>query len=126
LKRKIFFLPVRWHAHDLNETWTTIEQAAMNELLRWVRPPTNNEQSCKSERRGFLTRIATPFLYLALALIRWTGEYVRYRANITRRVLEALRGDRHAIRRILWRVRREALTLFGHIPTDRPPARPEN
>ena len=26
LKRGIFFLPVRWHARDLNETWTTVER----------------------------------------------------------------------------------------------------
>ena len=39
LKRKLFFLPVRWHAKPLNAKWTAVEERAARELRRWVQPP---------------------------------------------------------------------------------------
>jgi hypothetical protein len=117
LKRGIFFLPVRWHARDLNETWTTVEREAMNELLRWVKPPGDDQKLPASIFRA----LAGPLLNFSLALIRWIGTYVAHRQDIRRRLLQALRGDTFAVRRILWNLRREMLVLRGRLPTDRPP-----
>src|SRR5580698_6044031 len=39
LKRKLFFLPVRWHANPLNEKWDAVERNADLELRRFVEPP---------------------------------------------------------------------------------------
>ncbi len=124
LKRQIFFLPVRWHGRELNENWTAVEHQAMYELLQWVRPPADDAKSGSIER-GFLASIAAPFLNLALALIRWIGIYLAHRKDISRRLMQALRGDKLAIRRILWNLRREVLVLAGQLPTDRPPPQPK-
>jgi hypothetical protein len=38
-KRRLFFLPVRWHARPLNAEWAGVENRASRELRRWLRPP---------------------------------------------------------------------------------------
>lgn len=126
LKRRIFFLPVRWHARDLNQKWTTVEREALNELSRWVKSPDDDRKPGASAVRSFFRALAAPFLNFALALIRWLGTYFVHRRDIKRRLLQALRGDTFAIRRILWNVRREVLVLRGRLPTDRPPPQPSN
>ncbi len=117
LKRTIFFLPVRWHARDLNDKWCMVEREALNALLRWVSPPGTDRE----RRVSFSHRLTAPFLNFGLAMIRWGGTFLVHRAEIKRRVGQALRGDTFAVRRILWNLRREMLVLAGRLPTDRPP-----
>jgi hypothetical protein len=124
LKRRIFFLPVRWHARELNQKWTAVEREALNELSRWVRSPDDDRRSGASGIRSSFRALAAPFLNFALALIRWLGTYLVHRRDIRRRLIQALRGDTFAIRRIWWNVRREVLVLRGRLPTDRPPPQP--
>jgi hypothetical protein len=38
LRRKFFFLPVRWHARPLNANWSVIEKRAAKTLLKSVAP----------------------------------------------------------------------------------------
>jgi hypothetical protein len=121
LKRRIFFLPVRWHARELNEKWTTVEREARNELSQWVRPPDEDRRLGVSGTETFFRKLGEPFLNFGLALFRWLGTYLVHRRDIKRRLLQALRGDTFAIRRIIWNLRREVLVLRGRLPTDRPP-----
>lgn len=113
LKRQIFFLPVRWHSGPLNQKWTEIEGAAMSELLLRVKPP-------------IVTALSSIFLNFILVLIRWIAAYFKYRDNIKRRLMQALRGDKAAWHRILWNVRREMQMLARRLPTEPPPPAPKS
>jgi hypothetical protein len=126
LKRRIFFQPVRWHSRELNAKWNHVEREAMTELLRWVKPSADEAKSSNFRVRALLAFLLAPFLNFALALIRWSGTFLAHRADIALRLSQAARGDRLAIRRILWNLRREMTVLAGRLPTDQPPPQPGN
>jgi hypothetical protein len=111
LKRRMFFLPVRWHARPLNAKWTTIEQHAMTSLCRWVAPPGQRANG----------RFAHPFTWATRLVVL----AIAYRTNIARRLKAALSGDRAAMRRIVWNVQSELCSLLGltlNRPAPPPPA----
>src|SRR5262249_37258871 len=120
LKRRIFFLPVRWHGRALNEKWKRVEDQAMNALLRWVAPPGQNVPQAQGWRRLPAT-IGTIGLNLLLGSMRWYSTVVGHHRQISQRLLQALSGDRAAIRRIWWNIRRELSMLGGKLPTDSAP-----
>ena len=81
LKRRIFFLPVRWHARELNEKWTAVEREALNELSRWVKPPDEDRRLESSGTEIFFRKLGEPFLNFGLALVRWLGTYLVHRRD---------------------------------------------
>ncbi|MGA2129161.1 MAG: hypothetical protein ABSG76_23770, partial [Xanthobacteraceae bacterium] len=105
LKRRIFFLPVRWHSKPINQKWAVTERRAASELQRWVRPdqPSNLETSSPPViwARGVLDTvkgIAGSFVMFAAYLWFFRGRA----ASLIGRIL---RGDRDAVRRIGWFLR---------------------
>jgi len=117
LKREIFFLPVRWHAGPLNAKWNAVEQKAMRTLRRWVAPPQSGDASMlplNLQQRSMLALWRS---------IQYIPTFLIYHKLILRRLGQAARGDREAILRIAWHIRRELSTLVGRT-FDEPPPRP--
>jgi hypothetical protein len=119
LKRDIFFLPVRWHSRPLNAEWKAVEEKAQRTLLRWVAPPRsdNSPVPALNFRECLIIASWRPLQYLSTLLVYWR--------LIFRRIGQALRGDRAAISRIAWHIRREMNTLIGRTfdkPQPRPPS----
>jgi hypothetical protein len=119
LKRKIFFLPVRWHSHPLNAKWNAVEKKTMRTLLRWVAPPALDKPT------GAPLNFREHSMLLFWSISQYTLKLTIYSARILRRLGQALRGDRAAISRITWHVRREIHSLIGRTfdePQPRPPS----
>ena len=98
LKRKLFFLPVRWHSKPLNEKWNAVEQAAMRELLLWV-APADQKSSAATARTAALGR---KIKSLPLSALRITAYVWIFRRRIAQYLGRAIRGDRETIARIGW------------------------
>lgn len=105
LKRKLFFLPVRWHSKPLNEKWNAVEQEAMRELLRWVTPPDRRP----SPGTAADARLPDQIKGLILAALHTVAYAWIFRRRIAQYFGRAMRGDRATIARIGWFMR----TLFG-------------
>ena len=101
LKRKLFFLPVRWHSKPLNEKWNAVEQEAMRELLRWVTPPDQRP----SPGTAADARLTDKIKGLALAALRTVAYAWIFRRRIAQYFGRAMRGDRATIARIGWFMR---------------------
>jgi hypothetical protein len=107
-KRRMLFLPVRWHSQPLNDKWPEIERRAMQELLRYVTPP---HQSLFFGADGVtekLRRIAARGLTTLFIALRPAFILVYYRQAVWRRLRQAASADKDALRRLFWYVR-----LFG-------------
>ncbi len=100
LKRKLFFLPVRWHSRPLNEKWSGVEQHAMRELLRWVKPP--DVATPSSSASGPLSRLLATVTNLPLSALRTLAYVWIFRRRIGRHLIRLLRGDRESFARIAW------------------------
>ena len=101
LKRKLFFLPVRWHAKPLNAKWEEVEGRASRELRQWVRPPddVNAPARGRSPEPTFaapnpLIRMLKPLAY------GWV-----FRRRIAYHLSRMIRGDRATGARIMGFVR---------------------
>jgi hypothetical protein len=110
LKRRIFFLPVRWHARALNERWTVTEKKATFILRQWLGTPLNGIIVPSN-----LSLTARPRLALAGA-VNWA-----VRLFVFLQVKEALLGDKRARRRLSWFIRRKIFTLLGLTFNEPPP-----
>jgi len=107
-KRRIFFLPVRWHAQPLNTHWQQIEDHAMRELLRYVTPP---NESLFTGANGWVEkarRIAARVLTILFVILRPVFIVLYHPQAVWRRLRQAACGDRDSIRRVFSYVR-----LFG-------------
>jgi hypothetical protein len=101
LKQQIFFLPVWWHADDLNESWAQTEREAQKVLRRWVLPPESEPGKNPSRwRESTFIFVIVPLRIAANAQHLWT-----YREFVYRRFGEMLRGDRRAWNRAIKRLR---------------------
>jgi hypothetical protein len=104
LKRRIFWLPVRWHASEIGAAWREVEDRAQAALRSFL---------AADERRGPGFRIALRLTGLALRL--WT--LLRNRWINRRRILEmtgkALRGDPEARRYLRSRMRSFVQQFLG-------------
>ncbi len=100
LKRKLFFLPVRWHAKPLNAKWTAVEERAARELRRWVQPPNEAASATASSKET-----ATPARGLSLGALRFIAYGWMFRQRIWFHFVKVIRGDRAALGRIAWFVR---------------------
>lgn len=105
LKRKLFFLPVRWHSQPLSEKWAVVEERAAQELNRWVEPPSDESAVDEKGSLDFLQRLSgvvksQPMIFLGTIAYLWM-----FRRSIARYLLRLARGDRQAVSRILWLAR---------------------
>ena len=72
LKRKLFFLPVRWHSKPLNEKWNVVEQAAMRELLLWVAPVDQKSSAATAHTAALGRKIKSlPLSALRITAYMW-------------------------------------------------------
>jgi hypothetical protein len=99
LKRRLFFLPVRWHAKPLNAKWDGVERHAMSELLRWVKPPVGalSPEPAPTPRRLWTALTSLPLFALRTLAYIWF-----FRARIGQYCGRVLRGDRNSFARIAW------------------------
>ena len=98
LKRKLFFLPVRWHSKPLNEKWNAVERAAMRELLLWVAPADQKSSAATARTAALGSKIKS----LPLSALRITAYVWIFRRRIAQYLGRAIRGDRETIARIGW------------------------
>jgi hypothetical protein len=111
LKRKMFFLPVRWHSKPLNEKWTEVEQRAMSELRRWVEPPDEAHAAAELGRISAMAKSVPLFALRSIAYL-WI-----FRHRIGPHLRRLLRGDRGTFARIVWFTRS---FMFGTGHSSRP------
>jgi hypothetical protein len=102
LKRKIFFLPVRWHSKPLNDRWMGVEQEAMRELRRWVEPPDEANSIKPDCPPGWLRRFLAGAKKLPLSVLGLLAYVWIFRRRIGPLLGRAFRGDRETIARIAW------------------------
>jgi hypothetical protein len=103
LKRRLFFLPVRWHSAPLTAKWTAVEQKARAELRRWVEPPEQPiEADNASQRSGSFAANAKN---LPLAAVRSVAYLWIFRNRIGQHLSKLMRGDRYTMGRIAWFIR---------------------
>jgi hypothetical protein len=112
LKRKQFFLPVRWHANPLNAKWTAVEERAASELRRWVQPPDEAASATDSPKET-----AAPGRGLSLGVLRLIAYGWMFRRRIWFHLAKVMRGDRMALGRIAWFARTFVLGA-GHSSGD--------
>ena len=109
LKRKLFFLPVRWHSRPLNANWTAVEQRADAELRRWVEPPNQAARAIGGSDQ--MARLATTAKKLPLSALRSVAYLWIFRNRIGLHLSKLARGDRYTMGRIVWFIR---TFMFGN------------
>jgi hypothetical protein len=102
LKRKLFFLPVRWHAKPLNQKWDEVEAHAMRELRHWVKPPDETDAIGTENATGALGRLSAAATDLPLSVLRSLAYVWIFRRRIGQYTSRVLRGDRQTLTRIVW------------------------
>jgi hypothetical protein len=102
LKRKLFFLPVRWHAKPLNDKWDAVEQHAMHELRRWVKPPDERDTIDFDGAPGGLRRLTAAAAKLPVSLLRLAAYAWMFRQRIGEYIGRVLCGDRELLARLAW------------------------
>ena len=105
LKRKLFFLPVCWHAKPLNEKWTVVEQHAMRELLNWVEPPDETHLAASVSGLQQPQWFAAAASHFPLSILRTLAYVWIFRHRIRQYSGRLLRGDRKSLSRVMWFVR---------------------
>jgi hypothetical protein len=115
LKRRLFFLPVRWHSKPLSDKWDGVEQHAMRELLCWVRPPDEGPAGMAPEPA--IKRLWSAIKNVPLSILRTLAYVWIFRRRIGQHMCRIIRGDREAIRRIFWFAR---TFMFGVRRRSRP------
>jgi hypothetical protein len=107
-KRRIFFVPIRWHAQPLNGKWKEVEAHAMQELLRYVTPPGESLFSSAGSRAEKVRRTGSRALIVAFVFLRPLFIVLYHPRAIWRRLREAATGDRESMLRVVRYIR-----LFG-------------
>ncbi|MFZ3359808.1 MAG: hypothetical protein WA177_13690 [Xanthobacteraceae bacterium] len=105
LKRKLFFLPVRWHSKPLNEKWNAVERAAMQELSRWVKPPADGTAPGGTATIAPQQRLTAALMKPPLSMLRVLAYAWIFRHRIGQHLGRVFRGDRDSLARIAWFVR---------------------
>ena len=107
LKRRTFFLPVRWHGEPLNAAWTAAEDQRCANCCATPRRPARR---CWPARMAWLKsrRIAGHALALLFVLLRPAFIALYHHKAVWRKIRQVVRGERGALREFFWYVR-----LFG-------------
>jgi hypothetical protein len=103
LKRKLFFLPVRWHSKPLNDKWTAVEQRAMRILLDWVKPP--DDAATPIRPVSAPQRVLATIANLPLSVLHSSAYAWMFRHRIRYHFGRIMRGEWDSISRITWFVR---------------------
>ena len=109
LKRKLFFMPVRWHSKPLDAGWTVVEERAARELSRWVQSP---DETGLAQATPSATIMSLP-QSLSLWILRLLAFGWMFRRRGWYHLAKIARGDRVALGRIVWFVR-TFVTGGGH------------
>ena len=117
LKRRIFFLPVRWHFKPLNERWLAVEQQAMKELRRCVAPPDKSHSVQSARRYAWLQWLWSAVKNVFLSILRLFSFGWIMRRRLGRHAWNIVRGDRETVRRAVWFAR---TFVFSKNPNVRP------
>ena len=105
LKRKLFFLPVRWHSQPLDAKWTGVEEHAARELRRWITPPDEANSASVERASDRPQQLTAAVKSLSLGALRSLAYIWIFRSRIRFHLGRILCGDRDAMRRIAWFVR---------------------
>jgi hypothetical protein len=108
LKRRLFFLPVRWHGESLNAEWAAVESRAKRELLHYTTPPGATVLAGADGLAEKLWRIFGHTLAVVFVLLRPLFIALYYHKAVWRKLRQIARGERGALREFFWYVR-----LFG-------------
>ncbi len=120
LKRRLFLQTVRWHSRPLSEAWQPVERQAAKTLSAYI-----DEALAPRVSHRFGWRSLVAATSVVLSVVEPFVQAWVYRAAVRRRVLQILRGNPDAIRRVLWHGDRVVHQLFGRTfnrPMPRPPA----
>jgi hypothetical protein len=104
LKQRMFFTPVRWHARDLSPAWHATEDRAARLLDRYV-PDLRPAGAGTNRGPRAPQRAALGALSILGRVWIVTAELYEQRARLMARLIQALRGDREALARVVRRVR---------------------
>ncbi len=107
-KRRIFFLPVRWHSQPLNMNWKEIEDRAMHDLRHYVKPPDEALLSGANSVTEKAYRVMGSVLTTLFTILRPILIIIYHRQAVWRNFKKAVSGDRNSIRQFFWYIR-----LFG-------------
>lgn len=111
LKQRLFFEPVRWHAHDLTPAWADTEREAAQTLSRYV-----DDIARRSSAPGAVPCVRSS-IYRVLAPCgrAWmvAADLLAHRTRLAARLAQALRGDRLAAKRIWRRLKVVGRTIAG-------------
>jgi hypothetical protein len=109
LKQKIFFLPVRWHAGDLNVAWRATETRVQKLLRRYVLPPElSAAEGAPRWRISTFIFVIVPIRFSANAQDYWNHR------DIMRNCLSRMiRGDVATWRRVFKRLRTTVAQILG-------------
>ena len=102
LKRRLFFLTVRWHSKPMNEKWADVEARAMHELVRWVAPPDESVAAAIPGTGATPPRFMNAVANLPISILRTLAYVWIFRGRITQYLGRALRGDRDSLARLSW------------------------
>jgi hypothetical protein len=108
LKRRLFFLPVRWHGEPLNAAWTAVEDHAQRELLRYTTPPGETVLAGADGIGEQFRRVVGHALAGLFVVLRPAFIALYHHKAVWQKIRKVLRGDRGALREFFWYVR-----LFG-------------
>jgi len=117
LKRRLFLQTVRWHGRPLNAAWDNVEHAAARHLRNAL-----GDAAAGARGPRFAVRVTTALLG-GLEPVLHVALYPVYRAAMRRRIGQIMRGDRDALRRVGWHMRRVAHQILGR-PFDEPAPKP--
>jgi hypothetical protein len=101
LKQRIFFLPVYWHAEELNQHWEKAEKRAQVLLRRFVLPP----DIVRKKSPIFLRHWLYVMLIVPLRIASVAQDFWEHRDAVHGRLVEMLHGNREAWRRAAKRAR---------------------
>lgn len=119
MKRELFFKPVRWHAKPLNGKWEEVERRSIETLQTYLGADADASFSLSVRQVGLklLSRV-----WLGLFDPFW--ELWVYRRAAARRLSQILKGDRLALHRALWHVRRALHHSMDRAFNEAPPRPP--
>ena len=111
LKRRIFFLPVRWHSLDVTPRWAETERTAARTLRRYLGDLAPNEAGgVEVTSHGKLGRAALGTLGRIWIV---AADLLAHADRLNVRLAQILRGDRAAAGRLRRRVRTVLKTIRG-------------
>jgi hypothetical protein len=113
-----FRLPVRFCGGDPPEwKWREVERRAFDVVQRMESGGSLADKSLLAVMRVVRGFHQFPFRLVHVIRISWVN-----RATVARRAMQIWRGDRVALKRVIWRLRHDICQVFGRTLRDPPPS----